>query len=143
MVKVRSVPGSWVPVGLTLFTSPTLGGSGLIVVLSVALLLLAPVRLGSLGSVTPLAGVTILAVLVSVPLADPERVPVTVYLRVEPEGRLAVVLIEFPLPLAAPQVAPPVGDPQVQFTPAIVAGTVSVKTEPVEESGPALLTTMV
>ena len=115
----------------------------MIVVLSVALLLFAPIRLGSFGSVTPLAGVTIRAVFVSVPLALVESVPVTVYRSVEPEGRFAVVLIELPLPLAAPQVAPPVGEPQVQLTPVIVAGTVSVTIEPVDASGPALLTTIV
>jgi hypothetical protein len=56
---------------------------------------------------------------------------------------LAVVLIALPLPLAAPQVAPPVAEPQVHVTPVMVAGTVSVTIEPAEASGPALLTTIV
>ena len=41
-------------------------------------------------------------------------------------GKFAVVLIVLPLPLAAPQVAPSVGEPHVQVTPVIDAGTVSV-----------------
>ena len=60
-----------------------------------------------------------------------------------PLGKFAVVLIALPLPLAAPQVAPPVTAPHVQVTPVIVAGTVSVTMDPLEVSGPALLTTMV
>jgi hypothetical protein len=50
----------------------------LIVVVSVAELLFAPVRVGSLGSVTPEAGVTIRAVFESVPVALAESVPVIV-----------------------------------------------------------------
>jgi hypothetical protein len=110
---------------------------------SVALLFPAPVRDRSVGSETPLAGVITRAVFASVPLAVGETVPETVYVTEELAGRLAVVLIALPLPLPAPQVAPPVAEPQVQVTPVIVAGTVSVTIDPVDASGPALLTTIV
>jgi hypothetical protein len=56
---------------------------------------------------------------------------------------LAVVLMLLPVPLAAPQAAPPVAEPHVQETPESAAGTVSVKIDPFEASGPALLTTTV
>ena len=52
--------------------------TGLIVVLSVALLLPPPVRVGSFGSVTPEAGVTTVAVLLRVPVAVVANVPETV-----------------------------------------------------------------
>ena len=132
------------PLGLTLLNGVTLG-IAMIVSVSVALLLPAPVRLRSVGSETPLAGVIIVAVFVSVPVAEIESVPETVYVSDDPTGRFAVVLIALPLPLAAPHVAPNVGEPQVQVTPVIVAGTVSVTIDPLEAPVlvAALLTTIV
>src|SRR6476659_2107331 len=58
-----------------------------------------------LGSVVP-AGATIVAVLLSVPVAAPSMVPLSVYVTDAPTGRLTVSLM-LPAPDGEPQVPPP------------------------------------
>ena len=56
---------------------------------------------------------------------------------------MAVVLIEFPEPEAAPQLAPEPVAAQVQVTPVSAAGTESVTNALVAVDGPALATEIV
>src|SRR5438132_616515 len=91
-------------------------------------------------SVTPAGAVTV-AVLVNVPPAVGETVPLRTKVAVPPLARLTVVLID-PEPLAAPQLDPADGT-QFQVAPVISAGTLSVTVAPVTGTAPLLLTTMV
>src|SRR5205085_6796795 len=109
------------------------------VVFTDALLLPAPVRAGSVGSVTP-AGVTTLAVFVNVP--DCGAVAVIVKVTVAPEGSVAIVLVTaLPARLTAPHAAPPVGLPQLAVIADRTAGTLSLDCAALAAWGPALDTT--
>ena len=92
------------------------------------------------GSVDP-APASIRAVLVRSPSAAGDTVPLSVNVTVPPTGRSSSVSIA-PEPLPAAQVAPP-AVAQVQVTPVIVAGGVSVTRAPSIVDGPALVATIV
>ncbi len=97
-------------------------------------------------SVIYIGGVTV-AVFTNGWLIVGETVPWIVNVALPPFSRLSVVCILFPAPLYAPQTDP--GEATaVQVTPVMSAGTVSVKTAPVEYSrrrslGPLLVATTV
>jgi hypothetical protein len=86
------------------------------------------------GSTVPTGGV-MFELLTKVP--DDGAVPVMVYVTVLIAGRFAIVVeIALPLPFAVPQLAPPVGLPQVHVTLVSTNGTLSVKTASVTPAGP-------
>jgi hypothetical protein len=105
------------------------------VIVSESVALLLP----GVGSVTPPAVDTV-AVLVKVPLATADNVPVAVNVTEPPAGKFTVALM-LPEPFAGQD--PPPAPTQVQFTPVMVAGNVSATVEPGALLGPALLATMV
>src|SRR5262249_59109030 len=92
------------------------------------------------GSVWRAGGVTV-AVLVSVPMASGETVPVAMKVADAPAGRSTVVAIG-PEPLAAPHTPPSVAL-HVQVTPVSTAGNESATDAPVTALGPALATVIV
>lgn len=95
--------------------------------------------LPGVGSTTGGAATTV-AVLLKVPVAAAESVPVAVNVTEPPTGKLTVALM-LPEP-DAEQVAPP-APTQVQVTPVIDAGKVSATIEPGALLGPAFEATMV
>jgi len=92
------------------------------------------------GSFVPTGAATV-AVLASVPVALAEIVPVAVNVTVPPLSTFTLAA-RFPLPLAAGQAEPAVAV-QLQVTPLMIAGKLSVTVAPVTALGPALLTAMV
>ena len=106
------------------------GGS---VSVSVALLL------PGVGSVTP-TGAVIVAVLLSVPVALAEMFALTVKVNDPPDGRLMLLTLIFPDPLAGP-VPPPAPTPVHVVV--SEAGKVSATVAPVTPFGPALLAVIV
>ena len=101
-------------------------------------LLPAPVRPGSSGSVMP-AGTMAMAMFDKVPVCG--TVPWIVKVTELPAGKVVMVLETLlPVTATAPQAAPDVGVPHIAVTPLMAAGTESVKTVRFAASGPALLT---
>src|SRR5262245_37715726 len=98
------------------------------------------VSLADAGSVVSAGGATV-AVLVSVPVASGDTVPVAVKVTEPPAGRSTVVVM-LPDPLVAAQLDPGAGL-QVQVTLPGTRGKVSVTAAPVTSLGPALVTVMV
>ena len=86
------------------------------------------------GSVTP-AGVAIVAVLLSVPTAAAETVPVTVNVAVPPGGRLTPAAI---LPDPDAGHAPPPPPTHVHVAPRIAAGSVSATVAPTDAARPGV-----
>src|SRR6476469_9103189 len=94
------------------------------------------------GSITPAGGV-IVAVLLSVPVAEGSIWTVKVKVTLALTGRLTVVA-RAPVPLAGPvTVPPPLLSVAVQVTAVTPAGRGSATLAPLTALGPALLTTMV
>src|SRR5689334_15043045 len=102
IVYVSRVPETATSLPSVLVIIASMPGLGPATLASVALLLAA------LRSVTPAGAVTV-AVLVTVPVVPAGMLPVTTYVTLLPTGRLTVVSLMFPLPLAVKPVAPPVG----------------------------------
>lgn len=101
-------------------------------------LLPAPTRVGSSGSLMPI-GTMAVALLDSVPVCG--AMPVMVMVTVAPAGRVVIVLMTLLLiTFTVPHTAPPVGRPHDAPTPVIATGTVSLKTVKSAASGPALVT---
>ncbi len=86
------------------------------------------------------AGAAIVAVLLSVPVADADSVAVSVNVAVPPTGRFTEALM-LPLPEAG-QVPPP-APTQVHVAPVSATGSVSATVAPVTALGPALDATIV
>jgi hypothetical protein len=97
------------------------------------------VLVAAVGSVVPTGGAAV-AVLTSEPVAAGSIVPVAVKVTVPLAGRSTVAAM-FPLPLAG-QTAPPAAT-QVQVTPVIDAGKLSVTVAPRAVLGPALVAVIV
>jgi hypothetical protein len=95
--------------------------------------------LGS-GSLIP-EGTPIVAVLVMLPVAPGETVPLIVIVMLAPEGKLGTLpLTVLPLILIfVGQTAPAVALVQLAETPVMVLGTISLKVVPLAAEGPALL----
>src|SRR5258708_39456087 len=111
MVYTPLVPTVKVPAWLFV----TLRSGVTTVVFTEALLLPAPVRAGSVGSLTP-AGVTTRAVFVKVP--DCGAMPVMVKGTLPPEGSAGMVLVTaLPALLTMPHTAPPVALPHAPAPP--------------------------
>ena len=114
---------------------------------SVPELLPAPVRVGSVGSLTP-TGVTAFAVLTSGVAAPSATLPVTVKVTLELAGKVGITM---PAPCikatvvfaAVGQAAPPVGVPQVTLVTLRPATEGSLKTVLFAALGPAFETTIV
>ena len=111
---------------------------------SVAPLFPAPVRVGSSGSFVP-TGVKILAAFTSGLGAFPATVPMTVNVRLLPDGSVGITM---PAPCIAAtvdtgQIAPPVSLPQVTLETESPVMLGSVKIAPSAGLGPALATTIV
>ena len=85
-------------------------------------------------------GAPIVAVLVSVPVADAANVPVSVNVAVPPDSRFTDALM-LPVP-AAGQLLPALAA-HVHVTPVSVAGTVSITVAPTTAFGPLLVATIV
>ena len=101
------------------------------------------VLLATIGSVVPAGGVTV-AVLFSGPArVDGAMVPVTVIVAVVPTGRVTGSEIALPVPLAVLQEAPAPVVAQLQATPVMATGTLSVITALVAMLGPLLPTVIV
>src|SRR4029079_19791468 len=91
------------------------------------------------GSITPVGAATV-AVLVMVPVALGDAVPLIVYVTVDPTGRLTASLIE-PEPEAVQ--APPPDAEHVQVGATSTAGIASTTGAPTAADGPRLVTATV
>jgi hypothetical protein len=94
------------------------------------------------GSTVPDGGV-IEAVLLNVPVAEPDTVPLIVIVTEPPEGSVGIVALTL-LPLiviALGQTAPPLAVPQLAANPVMLAVTASATVLPSAALGPALVMT--
>jgi hypothetical protein len=92
------------------------------------------------GSLMP-GGRPMVAVLVMVPVALGETVPLIVMTTLPPEGKFGTLPLTLlpTTPMLLGQMAPTVAEPQLAETPVIALGTMSLKVVPLAVEGPALL----